>query len=94
MTPSCPLNKLSKLVQAIRIWLSSLRDGPNERVARSDPRFIRKGLRGRQRANIASRCTCEKMYGGNLFDVQKKRILEKDQCLFRQSFIRNRFGQC
>ena len=35
MTPSCPVNKLSKLIQAISIWLSSLRDVPNERVAGS-----------------------------------------------------------
>ena len=53
--------------------------------------FIRKGFRDRKGANIASRC--KKMYGENLFDVQKT-ILERDQRFFRHRFIRNRFGQC
>ena len=46
-----------------------------------------------QRILGSPRASCEKIYGGMLFDVQNT-ILEKDQRFFRHSFITNRFRQC
>ena len=44
-----------------------------------DPCFIRRGFWDRQGANIA--CRCEKMYGRNLFDVQKNDFGERSTLL-------------